>query len=48
MSGKEKCYDNAVVETFFKTVKAGLIWRHTWQSTPAGVTDALFQNINSF
>ena len=27
MSGKGNCYDNAVVETFFKTVKAELIWR---------------------
>ena len=31
MSGKGNCYDNAAVETFFKTLKAELIWRHTWQ-----------------
>jgi len=28
MSGKGHCYDNAVVETFFKTIKAELIWRN--------------------
>ena len=27
MSGKANCYDNASVETFFKTIKAELIWR---------------------
>lgn len=27
MSGKGNCYDNAVVETFFKTLKAELIWQ---------------------
>lgn len=27
MSGKGNCYDNAVVEAFFKTVKAELVWR---------------------
>lgn len=26
-SGKGNCYDNAAVETFFKTIKAELIWR---------------------
>ncbi|PXW65190.1 hypothetical protein C7964_1228 [Loktanella sp. PT4BL] len=28
MSGKGNCCDNAAVETFFKTIKAELIWRH--------------------
>ncbi len=32
MSGKGNCYENAAVETFFKTVKAELIWRHQWQT----------------
>jgi len=32
MSGKGDCYDNAAVETFFKTIKAELIWRHLWQT----------------
>ncbi len=27
MSGKGNCYDNAMVETFFKTLKAELVWR---------------------
>ncbi len=29
MSGKGNCYDNAAMETFFKTIKAELIWRHS-------------------
>ncbi len=32
MSGKGCCYDNAAAESFFKTLKAELIWRQTWQS----------------
>jgi putative transposase len=27
MSGKENCYDNAMVETFFKTFKSQVVWR---------------------
>jgi len=27
MSGKRNCYDNAAVETFFKSLKAELIWK---------------------
>lgn len=30
MSGKDNCYDNASVETFFKSLKAELIWRQQW------------------
>jgi putative transposase len=29
MSGKGNCYDNAAVETVFKTIKAEVIWRDT-------------------
>lgn len=47
MSGKGNCYDNAAVETFFKTLKAELVWRHQWQ-TRQQVTDALFKYINGF
>ena len=47
MSGRGNCYDNAAVETFFKTVKAELIWRRTW-ATREEVTQALFQYINGF
>jgi transposase InsO family protein len=32
MSGKGNCYDNAVVETFFKTIKSELIWPVAWQT----------------
>jgi putative transposase len=27
MSDKGNCYDNAMVETFFKTLKSELVWR---------------------
>jgi putative transposase len=27
MSGKGNCYDNAMVETVFKTIKNELVWR---------------------
>ncbi len=47
MSRKGNCWDNAVVETFFKTIKAELIWRNKWQ-TRQQVTVALFQYINGF
>jgi putative transposase len=32
MSGKGKCCDNAAMETFFKTIKAEIIWRHRWHT----------------
>ena len=32
MSGKGNCYDNAVVETIFKTIKSELIWRTVFMS----------------
>lgn len=32
MSGKGNCYDNAVVETFFKTLKSELIWRTVFRT----------------
>ena len=47
MSGKGNCYDNAAVETFFKTIKAELIWRHQWQ-TRLQLKTALYQYINGF
>lgn len=47
MSGKGNCYDNAAVETFFKSLKAELIWRQTW-STRRETEAALFQYINGF
>jgi hypothetical protein len=30
MSGKGNCYDNAMVETFLKTLKSELVWRTTF------------------
>ena len=47
MSGKGNCYDNAVVETFFKTLKAELVWRQPWY-TRRQCELALFQYINGF
>ena len=32
MSGKGNCYDNAMVETFFKTLKSELVWRTRFQT----------------
>jgi len=32
MSGKGNCYDNSMVETFFKSIKAELIWRSRWET----------------
>jgi putative transposase len=32
MSGKGNCSDNAMVETFFKTLKSELIWRTIYQT----------------
>ena len=47
MSGKGKRFDNAVVESFFKTLKAELIWRQSWQ-TRRDVEVAIFEYINGF
>lgn len=47
MSGKGNCFDNAAVETFFKTLKAELIWRRSWE-TRRQVELALFEYINGF
>ena len=47
MSGKGNCYDNAAVETCFKTLKAELIWRHSW-TTRRETEVALFRYINGF
>ena len=47
MSGKGNCYDNSAVETFFKTIKAELIWRRSWP-TRRDAEMAIFQYINGF
>ena len=40
MSGKRNCYDNAMVETFFKTRKSELVLRIVFQN-PAEATSAI-------
>ncbi len=47
MSGKGNCFDNAAMESFFKTIKAELIWRHSWQTRSAAEV-AIFEYINGF
>ncbi len=47
MSGRGNCYDNSAVETFFKTIKAELIWRRPWPTRRAAEL-AIFQYINGF
>ena len=47
MSGKDNCYDNAMVETFFKTLKSALVWRTVFQ-TRAEATEALARYIDGF
>ena len=38
MSGKGNCFDNAMVETFFKTLKAELVWRTVFRSRTEATT----------
>ena len=47
MSGKGNCYDNSAVESFFKSLKAELVWRREWH-TRRDVEIALFEYINGF
>jgi transposase InsO family protein len=47
MNGKGNCYDNAIVETFFKTIKAELVWRRIWETRRQAET-TIFQYINGF
>ena len=46
MSGKGNCYDNAMVETFFKTLKSELVWRTAFQ-TRAEASEALARYIRA-
>ncbi len=48
----DNCYDNAVVETFFKTRarlvdQAELLWQRTWETRRAAEM-AIFEYINGF
>lgn len=47
MSGKGNCYDNAMVETFFKTLKSELVWR-TIFLTRQHATAAIARYIDGF
>ena len=47
MSGKGNCYDNSMVETFFKTLKSELVWRTAFQ-TRAEAQEALARYIDGF
>jgi transposase InsO family protein len=47
MSGKGNCYDNAMVETFFKTLKSELIWRTVFL-TRQDATAAIARYIDGF
>ncbi|KIN68779.1 Integrase catalytic region [Sulfitobacter donghicola DSW-25 = KCTC 12864 = JCM 14565] len=47
MSRKGNCYDNAAAETFFKTIKAELIWQRSWE-TSRQAEMAIFEYINGF
>jgi transposase InsO family protein len=47
MSGKGNCYDNAMVETVFKTIKSELVWRTIFQ-TRAAAEWALGRYIDGF
>ena len=47
MSGTGNCYDNSMVEAFFKSIKAELIWRNRWEIRRQA-EGAMFQYINGF
>jgi putative transposase len=47
MSAKGNCYDNAVVETFFKTIKSELIWRTSF-ATRKEAENMIGQYIDGF
>lgn len=47
MSGKGNCFDNAMVETFFKTLKTELVWRTVFQSR-AEATSAIGRYVDGF
>ncbi len=47
MSRKANCYDNAVMESFWSTLKLELVYRHCL-ATPEEVRPALFDDIETF
>ncbi|SMP28293.1 Integrase core domain-containing protein [Shimia sagamensis] len=47
MAGHGNCYDNAAIETFFKTIKAELIRRQSWD-TRRQAEMAIFEYMDGF
>ena len=47
MSGRGNCYDNSMVEAFFKTIKSELVWPVAWQSR-AQAENAVARYIDGF
>lgn len=47
MSGRGNCYDNAMVETFYKTIKSELIWPVAWPSRQQA-ENAVARSIDGF
>ena len=47
MGRKGRCYDNAVVESFFSTLKNELVHHHAW-TTRAEARTAIFDYIETF
>ena len=47
MSDTGNCFDNAVVESFFSTIKQELIYRHSWP-TKKGVAQEISEYIDGF
>jgi len=47
MSATGNSYSNAAVETFFKTIKAELLWRRSWP-TRRDAELAIFEYLNGF
>lgn len=47
MRGKGDCYDNSAVESFFKSLKAELVWRRNWRIRREAEV-SLFEYINGF
>jgi putative transposase len=47
MSHKENCFDNAVAESFFKTLKTELVYKHKYQSRNEA-RQSVFHYIESF
>ncbi|MHB1524282.1 MAG: IS3 family transposase, partial [Candidatus Dormibacteria bacterium] len=47
LSRPHNCWDNAVAESFFATLKSDLIYRQTWP-TRASARSAIFEYIEAF